>query len=276
MKRLLLALVIVFITLSQQYSQTIKIVDSQIEGQHMVITYDIISDKPKQVFYVSVFVSVDSGRTYKEKPLQRVKGDVGKNVSSGKNKKIVWYIFDEMPELEGRITLSFDVRGEVKPKNVVDKQLFIGYKGSVTAPIGLVAGITGKPGFYISAKANPRNFTKVSKETNATDVPLGWYLVPNEAESQRFSLTAGLQKQISKKAHLYGGIGFTAYNLLWQTKRIGTPVVTEWAKNTNESFKSYEVEIGMIYQVKHLFFSAGVTNYNKKYSDITFSVGVFF
>jgi len=276
MKRLLLALVIIFSTLTQQYSQTIKIVDSQIEGQHMLITYDIISDKPKQVFYVSVFVSVDSGRTYKEKPLQRVKGDVGKNVSSGKNKKIVWFIFDEMPELEGRITLSFDVRGEVKPKNVVDKQLLIGYKGSFTAPIGLVAGITGKPGFYISAKANPRNFTKVSKETNATDVPSGWYIVPNEAESQRFSMTVGVQKQISKKAHLYGGLGFTSYNLLWETQKIGTSADKEWIKNTNESFKSYEVELGMIYQLKHLFFSAGLTNYNKKYSDITFSAGVFF
>ena len=188
------------------------------------------------------------------------------------NKKIVWEVFKEMPDFSGVVV--FDVRAKVR--NIkVEKQFILGYKGSFTAPIGLVAGFLGKPGFYASARINPKYFKKISLETNGVDPPEGWFIVPNEVETQRLSITAGIQQQLNTKWHINAGIGFAKYNLLWQIGEINAPSNTQWTKNTAKSFNSFDVEAGLLFRSNHLFCSAGFSVY-KKYSDIIFSVGYAF
>lgn len=61
------------------------------DGNTAIINYSL-----KKKADVSLYVSVDGGKTYKIK-LKEVSGDVGENISSGNDKRIVWNILEEYP-----------------------------------------------------------------------------------------------------------------------------------------------------------------------------------
>lgn len=266
MKRILLLLLILHFAFPQLYSQQVTWVlkDSLIE-----ITYNLPGTKPDQTFNVSVYVSRDGGTTYSENPLSLVTGDVGKGVKAGTNKKILWNVFKEMPDFGGIIV--FDVRPEVK----APKRFYLGYKGSITAPLGFVAGFSGNTGFYFSSRLNTNLFINTTKEFNGT-LPGGWGYIEESNKFQRFSLTAGIQQQLSKKVHFYAGIGYTTYNSIWQIKENDYPENTEWAKDTEASFSSMEIEGGLFFQFDKVFLSGGISWYNKKYTDFIFAIGYVF
>jgi hypothetical protein len=252
------------------------------------ITYHFKGIKPGQTYHVSVYASRDGGKTYIENPLALVTGDVGKGIRPGTNKKILWEVYKEIPDLEGIIV--FDVRpvAEISDEKVkvirdkTQKRFFIGYKGSfsfksVTAPIGITAGFLGKPGIYLSGRLNPNYFIPSPYEIENGDPTSSGWIVPNpdDYKIKRFSVIIGIQPQVSKRLHIMTGIGFTQYHHIAQLLQDNTNK-TGWAKDLDKSFTSYELEVGLMYQIGKMYIGAGITNYNKKYADITISTGVVF
>jgi len=238
------------------------------------ITYDLPETADGKEFNVTVFVSLDGGGSYSDNPLSLVTGDIGKGVKAGLKKRIVWDVFKEIPDFGG--TIVFEVKAKVTG-TIDQKRYFIGYKGSFTAPIGIVAGISGKTGFYVSSRLNANSFKNVSEEISGNQPPPGWSLVPGgEVKNQRFSISLGLQPKIANKVHLFAGVGYTKYTVLWQIYKDNSPGVTEWAKQTDESFNSIEIESGLFFQFNKVFLSAGLTWYNKKYLDFIFAAGFLF
>src|SRR3989304_6393704 len=75
-------------------AQKIVNIQSQLEGNYIIIKYDLVHTKFYQEFNISVYYSADNGLTYKG-PLRNVMGDVGKNVLPGKQKTIKWEFFKE-------------------------------------------------------------------------------------------------------------------------------------------------------------------------------------
>ena len=69
------------------------------EGDNVVITYDISSDKTGQTFDIKVECSTDNGKTFSITPLS-ITGDL-KEVSTGNGKRIVWDVLSEGQELTG-------------------------------------------------------------------------------------------------------------------------------------------------------------------------------
>lgn len=69
------------------------------EGDNVVITYDISSDKVGQTFDIKVECSADSGKTFTITPLT-LTGDL-KEISTGNGKRIVWDVLSERQELAG-------------------------------------------------------------------------------------------------------------------------------------------------------------------------------
>lgn len=273
MKRIL-AFIVVSMLLLQLHAQIISNVDWEQKGQQIEISYDLTSPTPGQTFDVSVYVSKDGGISFLKEPLALVRGDVGKAVKEGIHKKIIWEALEEMPDFGGIVV--FDVRAAVK-KVTLEKEFFAGYKGScsvksITAPLGLVVGRTGKPGYYLSGRLNARYFEKTIDNDGLTP-PAGYDYVPEVIATQRLSITAGAQFQVGMRMHIYAGGGITSYSLLWQAEQGNS---TQWLNITDKSFSSYEIEAGIMFQIKHIFLSAGITSYNKAYSDITFSGGIVF
>jgi formylglycine-generating enzyme required for sulfatase activity len=77
-------------------AQSVSSVELSQEGKTMVIEYLLQAEAPQEIL---LYFSTDGGKTFSE-PLQKVSGDVGKGVSSGQ-KRIVWNVLEEVPELVG-------------------------------------------------------------------------------------------------------------------------------------------------------------------------------
>jgi uncharacterized protein (TIGR02145 family) len=99
-KKFSILLVIYLICFTNSWSQSISNVRAIQSGQKIEINYDINNAGAAQEFEVTSYCSNNGGYSW-GLPLKKVEGDVGKGVSAGKNKKIVWYVLNERDELVG-------------------------------------------------------------------------------------------------------------------------------------------------------------------------------
>jgi hypothetical protein len=89
------------------FSQKVENVKTLIDGERVVITYDLIDTLPGDTLFISIYPS----DPYIELPLQGLAGDVGKVFGGGKGKNIVWSAKDQI--LNSKNPISFDVRAEL-------------------------------------------------------------------------------------------------------------------------------------------------------------------
>ncbi len=109
MKKIILTLTTVFFTLFIS-AQNIENIRQEIVGNQINITYDLVSTVEGQTFEIILFCTV-AGNSYKHR-LYFAKGDIGKNITVGKEKNIVWSNEEELStyELED---LSFSLESEI-------------------------------------------------------------------------------------------------------------------------------------------------------------------
>ncbi len=92
MKKISTIIILCFVVLTLSAQKATNVVARQV-GKNIEVTYDL--DKASDV---SLSVSTDGGRTYSQ-PLVHVSGNVGKGVTSGSNKKIIWDVLSEHESL---------------------------------------------------------------------------------------------------------------------------------------------------------------------------------
>jgi hypothetical protein len=249
------------------------------QDEQIIIKYDVTGAKYFEKFDITLFVSTDGGLTYSG-PLKEVTGDIGANIGEGKNKSITWNVLDEYPGFGGNIV--FDVRAVVSPQKVKHK-IIAGYKGSLSAPYGLMAGLTGKVGFYLSSRFNYGYFTSPDYETNGQSITgyneQGYYSFVDGEKIRRLSLTGGLLIQLGWRWHLYLGGGLADYDLLWRIAEYDfddNDTGTSWVKHTGESFRSAEAEAGVLFNFYKFYIGAGVTSPGFHWVEGTVAAGVLF
>jgi len=93
------------------FAQRIENVHPEIAGEKIHIYYDLIGIAADQSVIVKVFMSTDGGKTYGE-PLKSVVGDVGVVVGPGKDKCIIWDVFEEVDELVS-VNVKFKVKADL-------------------------------------------------------------------------------------------------------------------------------------------------------------------
>jgi len=260
-KKLLLITISLFFGI-YSYAQNITNVSFVQKDQTIVVNYDI-SGKFYQKFNVDLYVSMDGGKTFIG-PLEKVTGDVGPNITESNNKTIIWNVIQEKPDFGGNVV--FDVKAIVITENI-RKKFYVGYKGSLTAPIGLTIGLTGKTGFYLSARMNLEYNASSDFETDGETVTNyyeeGYYVFNQNDKTQRISVTGGLQFQVGRKLHIYGGIGYSIYNLYWEIEKYDYPDIktgSAWVKHTGESFSGIEAEAGLMFEIKNIYISGGISS----------------
>jgi uncharacterized protein (TIGR02145 family) len=111
-----------FITISAQQVTNMQVTQ---EGDNVVITYNISSDKVEQTFDIKVECSADDGKTFSIIP-QSLTGDL-KGVSAGTAKRIVWDVLSERETLTGDHFVFQLVATENKPADS-----FYGNSGTFT------------------------------------------------------------------------------------------------------------------------------------------------
>jgi hypothetical protein len=266
-------------TIWYTYGQKIDNITWSQQEEKIIITYDIIGAKYFERFTIALYVSMDGGITFLG-PLKEVTGDVGVDIGEGKNKIVTWNALDEYPGFGGKIV--FDVRATINPLKVKHK-ILAGYKGSYSAPYGIMAGMTGKVGFYLSSRLNYEYFTEPVYETDGkliTDFEeQGYYSFIEGEKIRRLSVTGGLTIQLGWKWHLYLGGGLADYDLLWRIAQYDfddNETGTSWVKHTGESFRSAEAEAGVLFNFYHFYISGGINSPGFKWIEGTVAAGVIF
>src|SRR6185295_2614018 len=89
------------------FAQKIENLKAVVNGDEIVITYDISSQNSVDKFTVSVYSSHNNYTVQ----LQQLSGDVGSNLGVGTGKRIIWYAKNELGDYKGEI--SFEVHAEV-------------------------------------------------------------------------------------------------------------------------------------------------------------------
>ena len=85
-----------FLTIRAQQVTNIRVTQ---EGDNVVITYDVTSDKAGQTFDIKVECSADNGKTFSILP-KALSGDL-KGITAGTTKNIIWDVLSERQELTG-------------------------------------------------------------------------------------------------------------------------------------------------------------------------------
>lgn len=271
-------LLIFNLLVSSVFSQTVTNVRPVVEGDKITVHYTIYKAKFYQTFNVSLYVSMDGGKTYQDQ-LKAVSGDVGENVTKG-DKKIIWDVSKDIAALEGDVV--FDVRAEVIEKER-KKSLFLSYFGSYYSPIGLQFGQLGKTGWYVSVRANSKFATKADYNTNNTGIidytGKGYYVFDDKEFQKSYSVSAGLNFQLGWDFFLYTGVGYGKNQLFWHIKEYAYPddelLGDAYAKHTEYSVSGLEIETGFIIRTKKILISAGMANlsFKKDLTEITFGLG---
>ena len=104
------ALMIMLLTfpVTHLLSQEIENVHPEIREDKIFIYYDLSGILPDQTVLIKVYMSRDGGETYGD-PLKSVSGDVDLVTGPGKEKCIIWDVFNDLTEL-----MSFNVKFKVK------------------------------------------------------------------------------------------------------------------------------------------------------------------
>lgn len=96
---------------ANSYTQRIENVHPEIAGEKIHIYYNLTGITADQSVIVKVFMSTDGGKTYGE-PLKSVIGDVGVVVGPGKDKCIIWDVFEDVDELVS-VNVKFKIKADL-------------------------------------------------------------------------------------------------------------------------------------------------------------------
>jgi len=204
----LLTIVLATFWCNQLFAQTnseakidATIADARVDT--LIITYDLISDKPVDLVWLEIF----DGET-KLNP-KSITGDIGKNIVPGKNKKIIWYVKKDGIDLADH-QLSVTVKAEViipikiKPevKTLAYPSLRLGIEIGAGESFKTALTMEYLPSRFLSVQSgigflyNPLKGTSGYNEFN--NISFGSIVVP---------FTVELNTNSSKNFILYGGGG---------------------------------------------------------------------
>jgi hypothetical protein len=135
-KNLYLAILLTFYILIpvECFSQRIENVHPEIAGEKIHIYYDLLGIAENQSVIVKVFMSTDGGKTYGES-LKSVTGDVGIVIGPGKDKCIIWDVFNDVDELVS-VNVKFKVTADLLQTEQISQPLEHKFKLNLNANLG--------------------------------------------------------------------------------------------------------------------------------------------
>lgn len=167
----------------QSFAQNLDIDFIEFTGRNVVVHYTLDDGaNSNRQFLVQLYSSQDNFSV----PLTKVTGDVGSEVSSGVDKKIIWDVTKELGNYKG--TISLELRGRVyvpfvKIKDITEGQVF---KRGKNYPVNWTSG-------NLSGQVNIELFNEDEErmwgENNVPNVgKFDWYIQANIKKGSNYRL----------------------------------------------------------------------------------------
>lgn len=122
--QLCLAVQLIFLTtINYCFSQKLENLITEVQKEKVIIRYDLIDDDPENKYDIQLFSSDNNYRS----ALALVTGDIGPEITAGKDKKITWDAKGELKRYNGNITFEIKVElngGKISFNNPLSETTF--------------------------------------------------------------------------------------------------------------------------------------------------------
>ena len=118
-KILLILLCLPMIGFGQKLRHKVKVYPAFLNGSRIIINYDIISSVDDIIYEVKINVFKNEEVT----PLNGISsfnGDIGRNISSGPGKSIIWSVLNDFPEINENDKFTFEIVAVVQKLSIYD------------------------------------------------------------------------------------------------------------------------------------------------------------
>ena len=268
-KYLILVLLLVFaLVMRAENASNVRI---RQEGKSIIITYDL-----SRRSVVRVLMSQNNSDYYTE--LKAVSGNVGKGVSAGKDRKIVWQPLEEYGEFVAK-NVRFRVEAlssyDYYTQNAKVKTLVMGQLGYSVAPqlsYGVMVGqMYNGLGWYVNFRSNFNFMAKTNlecDENGAINREVPFYT--GKKQSSHLVITGGfmmnfLEKSAKNKFNTFGmyvGGGYGKRELQWEI------VGGKWVKYAPTSIAGFSGNLGLFGSISGATLSVGMNTINFQYIDV--------
>lgn len=249
------------------------------EGKAIVVTYDLNKNSVVRLLMAS-------GHSNQYTELKAVSGNVGKNVSAGQNRKIVW-----KPLEENETFIAENVRFKVealssydyytqnaKIKTIVSGQ--IGYSAAPQLSYGAMIGQMYKGiGWFVNVRSNFQFNTSAElacDKQGYIDNERPFYT--SNTSTTHYIINAGFMMNVLEKITknkfntlgFYVGAGYGKRELQWET--------TDglWVKYVPTSHNGFSGNIGVFGSIYGVTLNVGLNTINFKYVEVEAGIGYMF
>lgn len=249
------------------------------EGKAIVVTYDLNKNSVVRLLMAS-------GHSNQYTELKAVSGNVGKNVSAGQNRKIVW-----KPLEENETFIAENVRFKVealssydyytqnaKIKTIVSGQ--IGYSAAPQLSYGAMIGQMYKGiGWFVNVRSNFQFNTSAElacDKQGYIDNERPFYT--SNTSTTHYIINAGFMMNVLEKTTknkfntlgFYVGAGYGKRELQWET--------TDglWVKYAPTSNTGFSGNIGVLGSISGVTLNVGLNTINFKYVEVEAGIGYMF
>lgn len=106
MKRKYLTLFLVFNT-AMLYAQQLEVKRIELSGDDVIFYYTLLDSVPNRLFTINLYTSRDNYIS----PLEKLSGDVGQQIKSGNDRKVIWNARQELGDaFDGRVAVEIRAR----------------------------------------------------------------------------------------------------------------------------------------------------------------------
>jgi hypothetical protein len=249
------------------------------EGKAIVVTYDLSKNSVVRLLMAS-------GKSNQYTELKAVTGNVGKGVSAGQNRKIVWKPLEEKEKfIAQNVRFKVEAMGsyDYYAQNAKIKTVVMGQMGYSVAPqlsYGAMIGQMYKGiGWYVSGRSNFQFNTPAElacNEQGYIDGERPFYT--GNISTTHYIINAGFMMNVLEKTTknkfntlgFYLGGGYGKRELQWET--------TDglWVKYAPTSHTGFSGNIGLFGSVYGITLSVGVNTINFKYVEVEAGIGYMF
>ena len=272
-------LLFLFISATSLVAENASNVRVRQEGKAIVITYDLSKNSV-------VRLMMASGKSNQYTELKAVTGNVGKGVSAGQNRKIVW-----KPLEENETFIAENVRFKVEALSSYDyytqnakiKTIVLGQIGYSTAPQLSYGAIIGQMykgiGWYVSGRSN----FQFNAPTELACDKQGYIdderpFYTGNTSTTHYAVNAGFMMNVLEKITknkfntlgFYVGAGYGKRELQWET--------TDglWVKYAPTSHTGFSGNVGLFGSFYGVTLNVGLNTINFKYVEVEAGIGYMF
>lgn len=249
------------------------------EGKAIVVTYDLNKNS-----VVRLLMASGNSNQYTE--LKAVSGNVGKNVSAGQNRKIVWKPLEENEKFiaenvrfKVEALSSYDYYTQnAKIKTIVSGQ--IGYSAAPQLSYGAMIGQMYKGiGWFVNVRSNFQFNTSAElacDKQGYIDNERPFYT--SNTSTTHYIINAGFMMNVLEKTTknkfntlgFYVGAGYGKRELQWET--------TDglWVKYAPTSNTGFSGNIGVLGSISGVTLNVGLNTINFKYVEVEAGIGYMF